>query len=282
MRAADVLDSLGPFPSRRPLLVASDLDGTLLPLGGEVHPRVAAGVAALRAAGVRFVICTGRMLRSARPVALRLGVCNGTIVCYQGALVADLATHHALLSRPVPSGLAAEVVAAVRSLGRHAFAFVNDELHVEQADQWTRLYEQRSGVTAVLDDDLEASVRKVAPHKLLVLTEPEEALALVPQLRERWSGMLMVSLSQPGYIELTAAGATKAAALEFLARRAGVPRSRTLACGDGQNDLDMLQWADFAVAMAEASPEVRSVARLVLPQAEVGALFERLAALPQR
>ena len=69
----------------RPDLVASDLDGTLLTPELELSPELPGALAALEAAGVLFLICTGRMFRSARRVAAQLGLSHGPVVCYQGA-----------------------------------------------------------------------------------------------------------------------------------------------------------------------------------------------------
>jgi Cof subfamily protein (haloacid dehalogenase superfamily) len=273
--------SAAPLPRLRPQLVACDLDGTLFPLNDpKVQPAVTEGVAALRRAGVKFVISTGRMFRSAKATAATLGIADGTIVCYQGALVADLASGERLLSRPVSSALAADVVLTARSMQRHVNAYIDDELHVEVLDRLAEMYMQRGAVGATVDADLEAAVRASAPDKLLLLTEPEDAPKLLPVLRERWAGRLAVTISQPGYVEITAPEATKRGALEWLSREWGLEVSRAVACGDGLNDLDMLEWAGFAVAMAEADPRVQEAADLVLPQVEIGRLLERLAALP--
>jgi len=272
-----------PLPLLRPQLVASDLDGTMLALNDpRAQPSVVTGVAALRAAGVRFVVSTGRMFRSAKAAVAAFGLTEGTIVCYQGAFVADLATGERLLARPVRPELAADVVRTVRSLHRHVNAYFDDELHVEKLDRWAEIYMRRGGVDATVDADLEAVVLASPPDKLLVLTEPDDAVALQHVFRERWAGRLAVSVSQPGYLEVTAPDATKRDALEFLSRQWAVETPRTVACGDGLNDLDMLEWAAFAVAMAEADARLREAADLVLPQAEIGALFEQLALLPER
>jgi Cof subfamily protein (haloacid dehalogenase superfamily) len=235
----------------------------------------------LRRAGVKFVISTGRMFRSAKATAATLGITDGTIVCYQGALVADLATGERLLTRPVSPELAADVVRTARGLGRHVNAYVDDELHVEVLDRLAEMYMQRGAVGATVDTDLEAIVLASPPDKLLILTEPADAPGLVPVFRERWAERLAVTISQPGYVEITAPEATKRGALEFLAREWGLDVGRTVACGDGLNDLDMLEWAGFAVAMAEADARVREAADLVLPQLKVGRLLERLARLPE-
>jgi hypothetical protein len=281
MTSPSVTAGASALPELRPRLVACDLDGTLFPLNDpKVQPAVTSGVAALRRAGVKFVISTGRMFRSAKATAATLGIADGTIVCYQGAVVADLASGERLLARPVSSELAADVVRTARAMGRHVNAYVDDELHVEVLDRLAEMYMRRGAVGATVDADLEAVVLASPPDKLLILTEPADAPGLVPAFRERWAGRLAVTISQPGYVEITAPDATKRGALEFLAGEWGLKIDRTVACGDGLNDLDMLEWAGFAVAMAEADARVREVADLVLPQVEIGRLLERLANLP--
>jgi len=262
----------------RPDLVVSDLDGTLLPPTLEFSAAIVGGVARLRQAGVPFVICTGRMLRSARRMAARLGIEAGLIVCYQGALVADLGSGEWLLHRPVKPHLAAEVVAHMRAIGRHLNAYIDDELYVEEMDDWARNYAEYAHVTCNVVDDLLATVQKTPPTKLLVTTDPNDAAALLPQLQERWRGTLYVTRSQPEYIEITGADATKSAALEFLSTRLGVRREHTVACGDGLNDIDMLQWAGLGVAVAEGAQATQKAADLVMPRDELGALFAELAA----
>lgn len=268
------------MPRLRPLLLASDLDGTLLPLHGEPGSEMAAALAALTASGVRVVISTGRMFRSARSTAERLGIVEGTIVCYQGAVVADLASGRRLLERPLSPAVAAAVVRTARALRRHLNAYVHDELHVEELDEWARLYTQRAGVDCIVDADLERTVRTSPPDKLLLMTEADDAVSLVPRLRERWPDELAIKISQPGYIEITASAATKRGALEFLRGLWGVDAERTVACGDGMNDIDMLEWAGFAIAMAEGEGPVWEAADLVLPQAELADLLVKLSRLP--
>jgi Cof subfamily protein (haloacid dehalogenase superfamily) len=264
----------------RPALVACDLDGTLLSPKLELASDTIAGVARLREAGVTFVICTGRMLQSARPMAARLGIGDGLIVCYQGALVADLGSGEWLLHRPVPAKVAADVVRHARDIGRHLNAYVDDELYVEQLDEWARRYAEYAEVGIHTVDDLLQVVTRRAPTKLVITTEPDDAETLAPELQRRWQGRLVVTRSQLPYIEITDLDATKSRALEFVCARLGLRRERTVACGDGLNDIDMLRWAGLGVAMAQAAPAVREAAGLVVAQGELGGLLERLAAAP--
>jgi len=267
-------------PLFRPDLVASDLDGTLLPPSLEFTPATAAGVAALRGAGVPFVVSTGRMFKSARNVIARLGLPSGPIVCYQGAVVADLGTGQWSRHLPIAPDMAAEVVLAMRELRRHVNVYVGDELYVEQDDAWARRYADYAEVGLnVVPDLLQVVVRP--PTKIVISSDPGAVTALLPSLQARWQGRLYVTRSLPHFIEVSDPTATKSAALAYLCERLPAARERTVACGDGWNDVDMMRWAGLGVAMAEATADVRATAQLVVPRDELGTLFQRLAAAPR-
>lgn len=263
-----------------PELVACDLDGTLLSPDLTFSPGLREALDVLRGSGSAVLFCTGRMFRSARRMAARLGLHDGLIVCYQGAMVADLESDEYLWHQRIDGETAAEVVRHLRRLGRHLNAYVDDELYVEQMDDWARRYAEYAEVGIAQVDDLEALVRSRPPTKFVVLSEPEDVDVVLPRLQERWRDRLYVVRSQPSYIELTAPNVCKSRALAWVCERLGARRERTVACGDGHNDIDMLRWAGLGVAVAEADPQVRAAAEVVVPRDELPGLLAALAAVP--
>lgn len=265
---------------RRPELLACDLDGTLLSPRLEIASGLVEALAALRTAGTMVVPCTGRMLTSTRRIAARLGLVDGPVVCYQGGMVADLAGGAVLSHQRIDPEVAAEVVRAIRRLGRHLNAFVDDGLYVEELDDWARRYAEHAEVEVDGVCDLEALVRERPPTKFVLLSDPADVDDLLPLLQRLWDGRLSVVRSQASYIEFVDPGVSKSGALAWLCVRTGVPRARTAACGDGHNDVDMLCWAGLGVAVAEAPADVRAAADLVVPREELPALFREFAAAP--
>ena len=63
--------------------------------------------------------------------------------------------------------------------------------------------------------------------------------------------------------EFTRAGVNKGTGLRFLAERLGVPMECTMACGDSENDLSMLEAAHMAVAMENAKEAVKKAATYI-------------------
>jgi hydroxymethylpyrimidine pyrophosphatase-like HAD family hydrolase len=58
---------------------------------------------------------------------------------------------------------------------------------------------------------------------------------------------------------------TKGSGLGFLAEHLGFSRERTVAFGDGENDLPLLEWAGYGVAVENADERVRALADFVCP-----------------
>ena len=68
------------------------------------------------------------------------------------------------------------------------------------------------------------------------------------------------SVGWTAWLDIAAAGISKASGCEALRQRIGVPLERTIAIGDGRNDIEMLEWVGHGVAMGQAPPEVKRVA----------------------
>jgi hydroxymethylpyrimidine pyrophosphatase-like HAD family hydrolase len=74
-----------------------------------------------------------------------------------------------------------------------------------------------------------------------------------------------ISKSLPFFLELASPEVTKASGLAFVAEHLGVSPARTVAFGDGENDFELLEWASYGVAVANAHERVLAVADYVSP-----------------
>lgn len=258
-------------------LIASDLDGTLIGRDLMWPAGLPDALAVVRAAGIETIVTTGRMLQSARRMVARLGFTTGPVICYQGALVADLGSGEWLHHVPMRGEAAAAVVRQVRTMGRQLNACIDDQLFVEAVTAEARRYAEHVEVDIVVVDDLEEMARERPPTKLVLVTSPADVDAILPDLQHRWGERLFVTRSQPDYIEFTDGAVRKSIALAWLCDGLGVERDAVMAFGDGMNDVDMLEWAACGVAVAEAAAEVRAAADVVVPRAELPRLLLDLA-----
>jgi hydroxymethylpyrimidine pyrophosphatase-like HAD family hydrolase len=115
----------------RPALVVCDLDGTLLDYHSTPVPGVLRAVAALRAAAVPVVICTGRAVAPTRALAVQLGLEHSVAIAYHGAVVVDVAGGRWLQRLDLPRQAVGPAVAALHEAGATLTAYVDDERWVQ-------------------------------------------------------------------------------------------------------------------------------------------------------
>jgi Cof subfamily protein (haloacid dehalogenase superfamily) len=237
-------------------LIASDLDGTLLRPDETVSDRTRAALAAAKEAGITVVLVSGRPPRSLGPIAERIGV-GGIAICANGAIVWDLDAGTMLDSTPLAADLATRLVHDLREAIPGALFAVELEGGFGREAGWS------DGLVATPPDELEADALELitGPVTKLLVRHPNLPFAEVAERARRTVGDdAVVTWAGLRLVEISAAGVTKAFALERLCRRLGVAAEEVVAVGDMPNDLAMLDWAGRAVAVANAQQSVLEAA----------------------
>jgi Cof subfamily protein (haloacid dehalogenase superfamily) len=228
-----------------------------------LRPRTEEALKRTRAAGTHVVVVTGRMFRAVRPYLEQAGL-DDLVVCYQGAVVADPASGEFLFHVPIPLAEAREAMDAVLTAGFHLNCYVDDELYVAEVTPEARRYADFQHLEIHDVGDLRAWLDH-DPTKLVAVGDPEALDELERELKTRFAGRLFISKSLPYFLEFAHPDVTKGSGLEFVAARAGFGPEETVACGDGENDRELLDWAGFGVAVANAHDDVLARADLVVP-----------------
>jgi Cof subfamily protein (haloacid dehalogenase superfamily) len=224
---------------------------------------------------VHVIVVTGRMFRGVRPYLDEAGL-DDPVVCYQGAVVADPATGRFLRDVPIPREVALEAIDAVVAAGFHVNCYVDDELYVAEVTPEARSYADFQGLEIHAVGPLHEWLRD-DPTKLVAVGDPSDLDVLEAELKPRFAGRLFVSKSLPHFLEFAHPDVNKGSGLQFVAELLGFTAAETVACGDGENDRELLDWAGFRVAVANAHDEILQRADLVVPDAEdegVAQLFD--------
>ena len=212
------------------------------------------------------MLVTGRMFQSVRRYALEAGI-EDPVVCYQGAVVAEPVSGRWLRHVPIPLELARETIAAVNDEGFGLNCYVDDELYVAEITPEARRYADFQNLELhPVGDLLEWLDRR--PTKLVVIGDPDALDGLKQKVLERFAGRLYIAKSLPYFLEFAAPDVTKAVGLAFLAEQLGFTRERTVAFGDGENDIELVDWAGYGVAVENAHDRVKEVADFVCPSVD--------------
>lgn len=241
------------------MLVALDVDGTVMREDGVIADVVIEQVRRVAALGHEVMLATGRSVSMTLPVLDRLGITPEYVVCSNGAITlrrnpdAPIGYERHVVETFDP----AEVLTTIReSLTEASYA-------VEDRDG---LYRYTGHFP---DSALGASSEQVGFDELLgeqatrvVVISPEHAIEEFLAIVEKM-GLHKVSynVGWTAWLDIAPDGVNKATALERVRGWHGIPRSHVVAVGDGRNDIDMLQWASHAgrgVVMAQAPDEVKA------------------------
>ena len=245
-------------------LVAADLDGTLRAEQQPFTPRVREAVRMAQARGVRIVMATGRMSRTAMPFARDLSL-TSPIVCDHGATVRDAQTNEFLLQRPIPVELARQVIAWTPA-DATVLVCADEEFYIPRASEDAARFVGRYQDHFHLVPDLAQSL-ETEPQKIVFVNDEAMTTRLLAELRQQFDGRLQVVQSFARYVELTHRDVSKATAVAWLAQRWGIKREQVIAVGDQGNDISMIEWAGLGGAMGNAIEGVKAIADYVAPSA---------------
>jgi Cof subfamily protein (haloacid dehalogenase superfamily) len=236
-------------------LLATDLDGTLLLPDATVSPRVAAAIAAAEDAGIEVVILTARSWRSLRLLA-QDAIPRGIAVCSNGAVVYDLATDEIVRTHHIePATLRAFLARASEELdvaiawetARRVFR--TQRYHeLRGSDHLPAAYVASIEFAEDIGDDHEVT-KVLVGHASL---SPDELFAALAPFADG----VTTTVSGGPFVEVMAAGVTKALALAAICDERGIDAADVVAVGDHTNDLPMLRWAGRGIAMGNAHPSV--------------------------
>lgn len=264
-----------------PRLAAFDMDGTLLNEKSQMTEATKEACRQLRDQGCRLVLSTGRTYGSAQ-MPIDSFPFDG-YVCSNGAVVFEsdgTMVHRVLLAKEM-------VIGAVHALRKELIYY---ELH-DTASNRLMVSEDRDRLEALIEDDTSVEgilMRRIAFYKLARVIPLEELLEKVQsgetevvkmfiwhsdpgrlewvrQQLDPWNDISTVTTSGKHNVEVIPHGVSKWEGLLYFCNKWGIAPEQVMAFGDAENDREALSEAGYSVAMENAAPEIKELARYVAP-----------------
>ncbi len=239
-----------------------DLDGTVVH-EAELLPTAAAAIAALQATGVPVVVATGRMFASACRFADAMEAAD-PVICFQGAVVGRRSTREILHHRTLDPEPAREILAAIVESGEHVNVMTHDAFFVAEDNEEARRYATSARIPVNAVGDLVAWLDQPVT-KLVVSGDPARMDALRDELVPRFGDRAFIAKSLPFYLEVAAPGVDKGTGCAIVADLMGLERERCVTIGDGENDLELIEWGGFGIAVDGGHPVLMERADWVAP-----------------
>jgi Cof subfamily protein (haloacid dehalogenase superfamily) len=244
--------------TRKISLVLADVDGALVTSEKVLTTRAQSAVRALRKAGIRFAITSGRPPRGMSmlfdPLAL-----DTPIAGFNGGLFVkpDLTI---IEQKTLPHDVAAEALELIRARGLDAWVYRGNDWLIAKAhaphvdrEAWTVKFQPK--VVADVAENLDQVAKIVGISDDLDKVQRCEADA-----QTAFGDRATATRSQPYYLDVTHKDANKGSVVEYLSRHLGLPAAEIATIGDQPNDVLMFKRSGFSIAMGNASDQVKGQA----------------------
>ncbi|WP_193128587.1 Cof-type HAD-IIB family hydrolase [Gulosibacter sediminis] len=227
------------------LLIALDIDGTILDVDGEIPDATRQQVKRLRAEGHEVMLATGRSAADMLPVRERLSLDSRYLVAANGAMVLERAEG---VSAPANSDYSAtwvetfdptDALIRLRPVLRNArFAVEGPDGVYRYSGQFPDGSFEAQGTEVKFEDLLGQPVTR------LVVVSPDHSVEeFVAEVKGSGLHQVTYSVGWSAWLDIAPEGVNKATALEKVRTNLGISGSNVVVAGDGFNDIQMLEWA---------------------------------------
>jgi 5-amino-6-(5-phospho-D-ribitylamino)uracil phosphatase len=281
--AAEIVETVAHGVVPQPLLIALDLDGTVLLEDETLSPGVVEAVRHARDSGNEVTVATGRSWSSTRGILHVLGLAPQYVVCSNGAVVLKLVSAEDLdyERAHVETFDPASVLALLHEHLPDAAYMVElpdgERLYTDQMPDWNLQQARR-----VPFDALSAS----EVSRIVVVSPGQDEHDFTRLVEDIGLNHVSYAIGWSAWLDIAPQGVDKGTALELVRGWLGIDPEDVLVVGDGRNDVGMFRWAlengGRAVAMAQGPQEVRDAAGEVTTSVQEGGVAAVLRSLGAR
>jgi 5-amino-6-(5-phospho-D-ribitylamino)uracil phosphatase len=249
-----------------------DIDGTLLDKHGNISDSDLQSIDKVRSKGINISLCTGRAAGSCKELLNKLSL-DGLHVFCDGALVCNADFDFEVYVKSIGTDLLKRTCDAAAKYRLPLELYTSTDLFIEHETWITDIQRKFFGIfpREVNFNSIIGSERIIKGG--LIISSPEEEARTAAFSQDFKDELYFSWAKTPAYpatnfINITAAGVSKGAALEALTGYWGLTLNEVMAIGDGSNDVSLLSRAGFAIAMQNAPDELKSVADYITGNVE--------------
>ena len=234
-------------------IISCDLDGTLLDDNKEISINTINKINDLINQGYIFVIATGRPFTGTiRYLNLFNG--NNPVILYNGSVIK---LNNKTISFSLNEESAKRIIDIINSMNGTYIYWCDEVPFVNRIDDYINDYVKISKVMPKIDNHDYHNVTKI-----IWFNEHDK---LIKYEKELFNDILDINhfTSQPTYLEFVSNKASKAKALEYICNELNIESNDVIAIGDGDNDLEMIKYAGFGVAMENGSIKIKESAKFI-------------------
>lgn len=243
-------------------ILVLDIDGTLTNSRKEISDKTYRSIMAIQERGHKVVLASGRPTPGILPLArkLKLSEYGGYILSFNGAKVISCSNDEIIFQQVLNRDYLPQLHDAARKNGVGLISYEGDCVITDSKIDKYMETEARINTIPIKQVDDFISYIQFDINKCLMTGEPDILKKMEPELKADFSEGLNIYRSEPYFLEIMPQNIDKAYSLGKLLDYLGLSREQMISCGDGFNDISMIEYAGMGVAMANAQDIVKSKA----------------------
>lgn len=247
-------------------MLVLDLDGTLTNSEKKITPPTKEALIKIQKEGKKVVLASGRPINGVLPLAeeLRLGEYGSYILSFNGARITQCSDGQIIYNKTLPKEVLRPVYDIVCSFPELDILTYEgpDILSGIACNEYTQKESYINKMPVVQIDDFIGHLT-FPVNKLLVTGDPAVIEKAMEVLKKHFHKLLNIYRSEPYFLEIMPQNIDKAYSLQKLLNSIGLTADQMICCGDGYNDLSMIEYAGLGVAMENAQPIVKDSADFI-------------------
>ncbi len=244
-------------------ILFTDLDNTLLTSDKRISDTDLSSIRKMTEAGNGFVLASGRPLPSVLKLAESYDLIgpNFYVSCFNGSLIYDCYAKKIVSQLGVPLEYARYIFDEAAKAGLHVHTYSDTHVIADHESEEFDYYLAHIHMPGIVAHDFENHITH-DPCKLIVMSmQSREILNRFQADHAAWeAGRLDHTYSCDYMLEYTQKGASKGSSIAVLCDLFHIPLSDSVAVGDEENDISMIEAAGVGVAVANAREPVKAAA----------------------
>lgn len=246
-------------------MLVLDIDGTLTNSKKEISPKTFDALMEIQKLGYKVVLASGRPTAGVRPFAeqLRLDMYGNYLLSFNGSKIINCKTQQTIYEKTLPQSVIASLYQDALEQKTGILSYENDTaIAGTEIDKYMAIEANLNHIPIQQVTDFPSYIQ-FPVNKCLMTAEPEHLAEVEQILKRKYNQLLNIYRSEPYFLELMPQGVDKAHSLQRLLTSLGLTAEEMICCGDGFNDISMLEYAGLGVAMENAQELVKSSANFI-------------------
>lgn len=243
-------------------ILVLDLDGTLTNSEKEITEPTKKSLIEIQENGKKVVLASGRPTPGVISLAeeLQLSKYGSYILSYNGARIIDCRSGSAIYNKTLPPEVIQPVYNIIKNYDMDLITYGEKEIYSAfGANKYTTLESKINNLPVIYEKEFVSKIN-FPVNKLLGTGSGDVTEKAMNEIKHYFHSQLNIYRSEPFFLEIMPQNIDKAYSLQKLLNSIGLTADSMICCGDGYNDLTMIEYAGLGVAMENAQPLVKESA----------------------